>query len=378
MKGKKWYLVALVVLLAALSACAPAVTPAPAPAPAAALPQPKAPSLTPEEAAWAQVVAAAKKEGSVIVYGSAFVADIGRRMSREFEKQYGVRLEVLAGGGNQLAEKVRVEQKIGKPIADIMGSSGGSIGQLVMDGLGVSTAKELPELRDKSVFITDPVLSPGGEILFYALDISPTVINTNLVKPQDEPKSWYDYLDPKWKGKIMTPDPRTTGGGSAFYYALRYFKAIDMDYISRLAKQDMIIWKGNNREGIKMVARGEYPSYLFGPMDGIAPLIAEGAPIKALAMKEGNTASGRGVTMVKNAPHPNAAKLFINWLLTVQGQTIFHEESRMAPFRKGLPDFSIPQARLPDAKVVTRTWEFELWMEKDMKAGTMVQVFGDK
>lgn len=362
------------------AACAPKSSPPPA-ASAPLTSAPAAPLAAPGPAqppsAWDGVVAAAKKEGTLTVYGSAFVGDISRRISREFEKQYGIRLEVLAGGGNQLLEKIRVEQKIGKPIGDIMGSSGGSISQLVIDGLGAGTARELPALADKSVFETDPAFSPGGEILAFAWDVSPTIINTNLIKPQDEPRAWAEFLEPRWKGKILTPDPRTTGS-TAFYYSLRFFKIIDLDYLRKLAKQEMTMWSGNNREAIKMVARGEYPVYLFGPMDGVAPLVAEGAPVKPLAMKEGNAASMRGITAVKNSSHPNAAKLFLNWMLSPEGQKAFHQEARMKPIRKDVPDFSIPQARFEGAKIIYRTWEAEEWSDKDMKAKTMMQVFGEK
>lgn len=374
-------LVALVLSAMLLAACAPKATPplrAPAPSSVQPTAAPQAaPKASQQPSAWDQTVAAARKEGTVTVYGSAFVADIARRVSRDFEKQYGIRVEMLAGSGNQLLEKVKVEQKIGQPIADIMGSSGGSVTQLVLEGLTVGTAKDLPELRNKDNFLGDPMYSPGGELIIFAWDVTPSIINTNLIKPQDEPKSWYDYLNPKWKGHILSPDPTATGS-TAFYYTLRFFKVTDLDYLRGMAKQEMAMWKGNNREGIRMVARGEYWIYLFGPMDGIAPLAAEGAPIKGLAMKEGDVFSGRLVAQVKNAPHPNAAKVFLNWLLTPEGQVAFHEEAKITPFRKGIPDFAIPQARLPGVKPIARTWASEEWADKDMKAGTLLQIFGSK
>lgn len=382
MRAKKIIPIIIVVLLVALSACAPKVVPtqAPSTAPPASVPggtAQTAPQPSAQDAAWDKVVAAAKKEGTVTVYGSAFVADVSRRMTRDFEKQYGIRLEILAGSGNQLLEKVRVEQKIGKPIGDIMGSSGGSITQFVTDGLSIDATKELPELRDKNIFTADPVYSPGGEIIFFAWDVTPPIINTNLIKPQDEPKSWLELLEPKWKGKILSPDPRSTGS-TAFYYSLRYFKVIDLDYLQRLSKQEMGMWQGNNREGIKMVARGEYWMYLFGPMDGIAPVMAEGAPIKGIAMKEGVPMSGRGIAMVKNSAHPNAAKLFLNWMLTKEGQTAFFEEAKMQPLRKDVTDFTYKPSQLVNAKLLPRTWDSEEWSQKEMKTDTMKQIFGDK
>lgn len=375
--GKYWLMIGLVVLLAVM-ACAPAVAPAPAPSPPAPAAPAPAPQVSPEDAAWAKVVAEAKREGVVTLYSTAFVADIGRRITQDFRNRYGIRLEILSGTGSILRDKIVTEQGIKKQIGDVFIIGGaGSTTDLVLRGAADKIAHELPAVRDKAAFKVDPVYSPGGEMLNWVISYSSFVFNSNLAKSEDL-SSFQDLLAPRWKSKIVSPDPRTTGGGGPFYYVLRYHKVVDIDFYQRLAKHDIKEWGGNPREAIRMVGRGEFPIYVGGSTDTAAPIIAEGAPVKVAAPEEGNTVTIGTILVVKGAPHPNAARLFINWLLSPEGQISYGESSGSTPIRKDVPDFITPGARITPKKTWLYSWDSASWSIEDMKAKTMEKVFGSK
>ena len=329
---------------------------------------------TAQDAAWDKVVALAKKEGLVTIYSTSFVADTGRRLASDFQNKYGIRVEILAGGGRTSLEKIKVEQQIKKPIADIMQSSAGSVTELVLSGFAVSVWQELPVLKDKKEFAVDPIYSPGGELVQHNLYFTAPAINTRLIKPQDEPKSFKDLLAPKWKGNMAAPDPAATGSTAPFYLPI-YYKVLDLDYWRSFARQDMKIWGGSSAESARMLARGEWAFYLANTTDVYGPLVVEGAPLKMLDMEEGTGAAGHLVAAVKDSPHPNAAKLFINWLLTPEGQLAYVEPTRGTAIRKGMPDFSIQGTKLSPEKLWNRTWEFEEWSNKEYKLGNVAKIF---
>ena len=373
--------VALVVLLAML-ACVPRTAPAPAPLQDTPVAQPAVPALAApmpsrEDETWAKVVAAAKKEGVVTLYSQSFVSDIGRRIADDFGKKFGIKVEILTNSGAILKERILMEQRLKIPVADIMTTGGASsMSELVLKGGTERIAHELPILRDKAAFRVDPVYSPGGEMVSVAVYFGGVLFNSNLVKPE-EVRSYNDLLDPKWRGKFLSPDP-SIGGGTSFFYALRYHKVLDLDFYRRLAKQDIKRWGGNTREGFAMVARGEYSIFLNVTTDAVAPLMAEGAPLKVMVAEEGNTGSTSNIAVVKDGPHPNAARVFINWLLSPEGQISYGESSGSTPIRKDVPDFITPGARITPKKTWLLSWEVSEWVVKDMAAKTMEQVFGSK
>ena len=106
-----------------------------------------------EDAAWTKIVKAAKQEGTVTIYSVAFVGDTSRRIAQDFEKQFGIRVEILVGSGAIILEKIKIEQAMKRQIGDIWNSrSASSIAELVLIGGAESIAGELPALRDKGAF----------------------------------------------------------------------------------------------------------------------------------------------------------------------------------------------------------------------------------
>lgn len=383
MKSKVIYLVSLIVLLVTLINCAPAAAPVPTPkATTAATPGPVSvptsnlPPPTSQDAAWAKVVEAAKKEGRVVVYGAAPFANTHRELTAAFKAQYGISVDMLILAGSQHLEKLRVEKAIRQPVGDVTQTGITTSTQIVKEGLVENVVDVLPELRDRNVFFVDPVYGPQQQILGFGITTLGILINTNLVKP-GEIKSWFDLLDPKWKGKIIMADPRITGTGLNMFSTLTYHKVLDYDYFRKLTGQNITLWGGATRELELLTGRGEY-SVVFGIGSSVEPFILEGAPLKIIDPIEGSTAQPEPLMVVKDAPHPNAARVFANWILSKEGQTAYNKPIGRLPLRKDLPDFTPEKIRRTYSKLWNRTWDAAEQSDKDLKSGIVDQIFGKK
>lgn len=377
MRVNRACLMALVALVALMVACAPQAAPAPA-APAAPAPAPAAPALSPEEAAWAGVVAAAKKEGMLTIYASSSFSAPSGPLAQAFRDQYGIKVEIMIGTGRGNNERVKVEQAMKRPVASIMQAGLSSLVEVMNAGLAQNVWRDLPSFRDKSVFSVDPVYSPDGSILSIAFNFFGPLINTNLVKPQDEPRSYYDLLDPKWKGKLILEDPRGGGGsGFAWWAGMRYFNILDDDYWRKLASQTQL-WGASPAAMYQMVARGEYPIAVATASYSVAPIIAEGAPVRQLEMKEGTYGQTGNIGALANMSHPNAAKLFLNWLFSKEGLTVYARAAQTRSVRKDVPDFSIPGTIGTPQKLVFNDWASSEAFAKYRQEGIAEKLFGKK
>ena len=372
----------IVISLFILASCTPQPATTPTPFSSGTTPRPSptatSPSVSPQDIAWNKVVEAAKKEGLVTIYAFYYSGDIGRSMARAFQDRCGIRVEILASAGRQTVEKVKVEQAVKQPVADVVNAGVSSATELSLAGLGEKVWQDLPSARDKSVFLIDPVYSPTGDVLFSSAAMVTPAINTRLVKPGEEPKSYKDFLDPKWKGNLLGLDPR--GGGGALFNAIstmKFFKVLDDDYWRRLAP-NLTMFGGSQQEQYRMVGRGEYQVALPGSHSAVAPLIAEGAPLKLLDMEEGVVAQGESTMVIKGAPHPNAARLFVDWVMSAEGQETYARAASTDSIRKGVPSYMIPAANLKPKKIINRTWEAAEAGNEYLKSGVMEQIFGRK
>jgi ABC-type Fe3+ transport system substrate-binding protein len=144
--------------------------------------------------------------------------------------------------------------------------------------------------------------------------------NSTLVKVE-EITSWDSLLDPKWKGRMVILDPRSPGSGESTWAFLSRIKG--EQYLTKLVAQEMMVGR-NLRQLGEAVARGKSAISLGLSYYTYVPFIKAGLPVKPISViKEGYyAASGSGnLVVIKNAAHPNAAKVFVNWLLSKEGQT---------------------------------------------------------
>ncbi|MDO8634693.1 MAG: extracellular solute-binding protein, partial [Dehalococcoidia bacterium] len=261
-------------------------------------------------------------------------------VKKTFESRYGITLDIITGRGAEFTERLKTERRLNQRTGDMTEGSAGHVTSMKLDGLAVSVAAELPVLREKDVWWLDPAyLDPTDRVnitLTQQVD-SPTV-NTNLVKPGDEPQSWQDLLDPKWKGQMSLRDPKLSSLIITFFVGLIEKKTWDENYMKALHKQDLKYLISTIDEA-RALSQGEFHMSALGSGNGMTRFAAQGAPIKMITMKEGELISGISMGFIANAPHPNASKVLLNWILSKEGQSVIGKGQSALPVRKDVPDF---------------------------------------
>ena len=266
------------------------------------------------QSSWDSVIAAAKKEGKLTVYNGTNFA-IVRKIGAEFTKRFGIRVDVLDGRATEIRERIRVEQATGRTVASLSYSGWTTLSTQSAEGV-FGQLGEIPGLKR----LEAPVMSNGV--------LAPTVIgkfailiNTNLVKPDEEPKSWQDLLHPRWKGRVLSDDPRAAGAGNVWFEVL--LGAFGAGFHEKFAAQGPVF----NRlfpESQRRLARGEFALYLPLNVSEFAGL--KGLPVKAIIPGEGLPYVPFAYGLLRDAPEPNAARLFIDYSLSDEAQAMYANE----------------------------------------------------
>ncbi len=251
---------------------------------------------------------AAKQEGELI-FNTARVEEVGGKEGlAQFDKRFpGIKITFSGLAGDQMPARLSAEEKAGKVSIDIFRSD----------------ANQAVELRKRDLLetidvpqITDQKVTTYYDSTFVKLSdfISNFAYNTDLVKPADLPKSYEDLLDPKWKGRLAL-DAR--GGQVAHLLSAHIWDADKFwDWIAKIKAQQPL-WTSRNTEAMAKITSGE-ASIGTASYDAVEALKAQGAPIEFLFISP-SLSEVRGAGIPKGAPHPNAAKLFLGWLLSPEG-----------------------------------------------------------
>ena len=261
---------------------------------------------------WAKVVEGARKEGKLVIYTASIGSPSLKAVYKAFEQKYGVQVELFEARASEVRERVRVEQSSGRFLGDIHHNGSTTTGLMARDG-NFQPHGPIPNIANIIPPYAATDLSVPSEVISYCL-----MINKNLVKPADEPKSWKDILDPRWAGKILSDDYRALGGGAVFFVVM--YNAFGRAFVEKLAAQKPVFSRDlANSE--RRVARGEFPLYIPFSLQDYAAL--KGLPVKPIVPEEGRPYVRFDLSMLKNAPHPNAARVFMNHYLDVQSQIIY-------------------------------------------------------
>jgi iron(III) transport system substrate-binding protein len=190
-----------------------------------------------------------------------------------------------------------------------------------------------------------PFKADGTRVPVYVIQYG-ILVNTDMVKPGEEPRSWKDILHPRWKGKILSDDVRALGGGAVFFMVTT--QKFGKEFHDRLAEQQPHM----NRElrgNYPRIARGEYPVYVPYTLPDILEL--KGLPVKAILPDEGCPYVRFDGAVFKGAPRPSAARLLLDSFLSDEAQLIYGSlgfvmtvgglEARVAPEAR-----AIAQAKL--------------------------------
>lgn len=357
-KSAKWSVILL--LLGLLVACAPKTAPtSPTQAPAAPAPVAAPPSNLPPPTSqdpWSKIVEAAKKEGKVNPYSFTWVGDIGQVVAKAFKERYGITVNIVTGRGAEFAERIKTEKRLGQQVADMTEGSVGLIDNMRVEKLLASVSDDLPSLREKGVWAVEPtVIDPQDKAnLTWRLLAYTPYINPKLVKPSETPQYWKDLLEPVWKGKLGMNDPRLTTSAYQMIVVLMDSKAWDEEYIRALYRQNPRFYV-TGAEAFPALARGEINLVVDGADANAGRFALEGAPIQAIDMKDGILLTTASIAAISGGPNPNATRVFINWLLSPEGQSIAGKAQGNKMVRKDIPDFRPAplQAQITKPLVIT-------------------------
>ncbi|MDO8637137.1 MAG: ABC transporter substrate-binding protein, partial [Dehalococcoidia bacterium] len=261
--------------------------------------------------------------------------------------------EIVTGRGAEMVERLRTESRIGTVVADILEGSASHALTAKTAGITVPTLN-IPAMSEKDVWYASPLKAdPAGYAISYSVIVYNPYINSKLIKLDDAPKSFQDFLAPQWKGKIIATDPDLSITELNYFVPLLNQGIVTEDYLRSLGSQNLQYTTGEVERG-KKISSGEFALTTVGTTATMVRFISEGAPVKAIRMKEGLTAGTIAISRVKNSPHPNAASLFIEWLLSAEGQQLHAKERATGSIRKGVTDYT-PEAARVDLTGVTVT-----------------------
>lgn len=282
------------------------------------------------KAEWDKVVAAAKKEGRVVVAESGGAGAETRRLYVDgFQRQFPeIRVDLtVSGGEGSIAPRILTERKAGRFEWDVLtGGTTTPIEYFLPAGVldPIRPALMLPEVTDPSKWFggqIDFADKAGSYVLVFGGYVKPPLaFNPKLVNKK-EIDSYWDLLEPKWKGKTVLHDPRRPGSGLAavtFWYG---WGEKGKEFIRRYLTEQDVKLTGNYRQQLEWLARGDYAIGIGHNNSVMQEFLSKGLPLAQFTaddIKEANyvTAAIASVSLVNRAPRPNAARVFINWLLT--------------------------------------------------------------
>ena len=261
---------------------------------------------------WKKVIDGARKEGKVVMYSGAVGNPMSPKIGAAFEAKYGVRFELLEARASELRERIRTEQASGRVLGDVSHNGSTTTSLQVAEGVFQPYGTLPAAGRPVAPFKADGLRVPVYVITWGLL------INTEMVKPPEEPKSWQDLLAPRFKGQILADDFRALGGGAVFFMVT--YQNLGREYHEKLTRQQPHM----NRElrgNYRRVARGEYP--IFVPFTLPDVLELKDLPVKHVIPAEGCPYVRFDGAIFKNAPHPNAARLLMDFFMGDEVQGIY-------------------------------------------------------
>ncbi len=260
------------------------------------------------------LIDAAKKEGRVMWYTTLIVNQAILPLKAAFEKRYpGVTLDYVRNDEGPIAIRLLNEAKAGGGQADVFD---GITVNVALKREGLLAPLAYPNAADYPAEMKDADGTWQALLLF----VFTMGYNTSMVKKEDMPKSYQDLLDPKWKGKFAMNRSSSAGAyGFTGNILLTMGEEKGLDYLRALAKQDVFLSDASARAILDQVIAGEYPVGLMMFNHHAEISARKGAPSAWLPLEPVPVAYD-AVGMLKSAPHPAAARLLIEWLLSEEGQ----------------------------------------------------------
>ncbi|KLK94714.1 iron ABC transporter substrate-binding protein [Microvirga vignae] len=288
-----------------------------------------------------EMIDAAKKEGTVVWYTATDV-QVSEKVGNAFEAKHpGIKVQVERSGSERVFQRISQEYGSGIHKADVIETSD-AVHFLLFKRQGwlqpavpSDVAKSWPA----------QVKDPDGQFAAYRAHLSVIGYNTQQVKKEEAPKSHADLLDPKWRNRIVKAHPGYSGTIMTGTHALS--EALGWDYFEKLGKQ-RIMQVQSSTEPPKKLAQGERSVMADGNEYNMFMLKESGVPVEVVYATEGTPIAIGHAGLLKNAPHPNAAKLFYAFLFSRDTQQLISDVGGLRSFH---PEVKEKEGRTPLSQI---------------------------
>jgi len=270
------------------------------------------------------LIDAARKEGKVRWYTVILVDEGIGPLVAGFKQRYpGIEIDVTRANAVENARKIIDEDKAGHHEADVFDGST-TAAPLFQAGLIA------PYKADSAKDIPDRYKHPEGYWTALLLEFLAPGYNADLAKAEDVPKSYQDLLDPKWRGKLMWSAGQNLTGGPGFAANVTTVmgERDGVAYLEKLKRQDIIDIKGTGHDVIEALSAGRAPIALQIFTHHTVLERALGHHVEWIKM-EPVLGFGNNIGLLKHAPHPNAGKLLIDFILSPEGQTVIRNANHI-------------------------------------------------
>ena len=259
-------------------------------------------------------VDAARREGKLVWYTSTPVEQ-GQKIVDMFQREYGIKVEMFRSGGSAILRRFQTEMDAGRAAADVITTSDPAA-SAAMARKGVFVAFK-PKNLDK---VPDAAKDPHGHYVAQRLNLMTIYLRHDKVAAADEPKSWSDVLDAKYKGKLVMTDPSFTALQVSVVGMMA--KTRGWGFYEKLRQNDIMVVQ-SNQQASDMLKRGERV-IAVGALDSYAAdERRNGHPMKTLYPSDGVFVIPSPTAVVKGSPNPNAAKLFAEFMISEPVQRLF-------------------------------------------------------
>src|SRR3954470_18122874 len=310
---------------------------------------------------------AAEKEGKVVWYSSVDVK-VAEGIKKAFMAEYPkIDVEVERSGSERVLQRINQEYQSNIKNVDVVNSSDAS--HFLFWKQQGWLAKHTPP--DAAKFATQ-YRDADGMYFTWRATLDCMAYNTNLVKESEAPKSYAELLDPKWKGKLVKAHPSYSGTSLTGTYALT--KVLGWDYFEKLSKTGIQQLQSTTAPP-KTLASGERAVMVDGNEYNIFIEMKQKSPVKPIYAKEGTPFVTSPTAIFASAPHPNAARVFQNFLYTEKAQQILVDAGGQRSVHPGVKE---PAGRTPlkDIKLLPDDAQAMLPQINEIKK-KYTQIFGN-
>lgn len=289
---------------------------------------------------WERTVQAAKKEGALSLYLLQGEGELSA-LAQVFQKKYpDINVVTTTGRGNTLGPRIMAERRAGKYLVDAYISGATTAYEVLYRAKILDSVREsliLPEVIDQSKWWLGQhhYLDPENRYIFVYLGNLGEYVSyhTKSVEP-GEIHSYWDFLQPKWKGKILSRDPKISGSQRIGLRMFYYTSELGGEFIRRLYGEMDVTLTQEIRQATDWLANGKFAICFF--CSDILRAKGQGLSVdqfrtaqwkESRAISSGNMGS---IALLSQSPHPNAARVFVNWLLSPEGQTALQRSANTA------------------------------------------------